>query len=288
MKRNRFQEIDRVIRTHIEKRGLEGISSGSALEQAVDSLAGSERVIIVTGFLVQACMIGETDGPIGALSLSHALERMGRETMILTDSFSLEMLKRGAKILGLKARIEAIPLEETDAYLERQLMKFSPSHIVAIERPGSAEDGRCYSMNGEDLSHWIPSADHLFESGKAMGIETIAVGDGGNELGMGGYRDYIHRSVANGRKIASRTGADHLIVAGVSNWGAHGLAAAMSLQAERMLMYPADTETDLLSAIVASGAVDGVTKRTERSVDGYSEEENLGIYKKLLKIVVGE
>jgi hypothetical protein len=284
MNKSKVAAINDLVRTHIDRRGLQGIASKSAFENAIEDLYTSERVMIVTGFLVRDCMIGETDGPIGALSLAHALENMGKEVMLLTDQFSQQMIFQGISVLGLDAEMVIIPFIETEDFLSEKISSFNPSHIIAIERPGAASDGCCYSMNGEDLSSLIPKADYLFDVAHVMGIKTIAIGDGGNEMGMGSAFEYISSSVLNGEIIASMSRADHLIVAGVSNWGGYGLAAGLSLRTGRLLMHNEADEERIMSTIIACGAVDGVTKKTEPSVDGYSFEENMGIFKKIREI----
>ena len=61
-------------------------------------------------------------------------------------------------------------------------------------------------------------------------MTTIGIGDGGNEIGMGKLpAGLIAQHVPNGAQIACVTSCDHLVVAGVSNWGAYGLAAGVRL-----------------------------------------------------------
>merc|ERR1719330_1440974 len=62
-------------------------------------------------------------------------------------------------------------------------------------------------------------------------VYFIAIGDGGNELGMGKVIDKIRTNpkISNGDLIGAVTSADHLIAASVSNWGGYALAAACAL-----------------------------------------------------------
>ena len=62
--------------------------------------------------------------------------------------------------------------------------------------------------------------------------------------------------------------ADYLIPAGVSNWGAFALVAALSLLSGKMLLRLPANERSVLQAIFEAGAVDGCTRRHEISVDG--------------------
>ena len=69
---------------------------------------------------------------------------------------------------------------------------------------------------------------NAFVSARTSGkIATIGIGDGGNEIGMGKLHQRVVEHVQNGATIASIVPADHLITAGVSNWGGSALAAAL-------------------------------------------------------------
>ena len=70
---------------------------------------------------------------------------------------------------------------------------------------------------------------------------------------------------------------DHLIVAGVSNWGAYALAAGVyvlrGVQPPTDLFDP-DREREILEVMVREGPlVDGVTGKQSATVDGLSWEE---------------
>lgn len=280
-----YAGIDRLVREHIDQRGLGQVASLGALRQASRQLSASRSVLIVTGFPVRARQVGETDGPIGALSLAYALERLGKPVVILTDRYSCALIASGMGLLGLESGLHCLPLHFSRQEAIRLLDRFNPSHLVSVERPGRAKDGRIYSMRGEDLSDLTPGIDDLFEVARERNRMTIAIGDGGNELGMGRIADLIEQKVPHGRIIANRTRADLLIVAGVSNWGAHGLVSTLSLEAHRCLLYPPDQERALLEELVAHGAVDGVTQCNESSVDGYGVEENQRIFESFHRIV---
>jgi hypothetical protein len=107
----------------------------------------------------------------------------------------------------------------------------------------------------------------------------LAVGDGGNEIGMGKLpAGLIARTVPNGAEIACVTSCDHLVVAGVSNWGAYGLMAALAVLRPDWTSTIAKfltSERDLAvtrATVARAGAVDGVTARREATVDGFGPE----------------
>jgi hypothetical protein len=101
-------------------------------------------------------------------------------------------------------------------------------------------------------------------------VITIGVGDGGNEIGMGNVRARLAHGGALAKRIASTVRVDHLVVAGVSNWGAYGITAHLGRLAGRPLLHTAEDERRLVTACVDAGACDGVTRRREPTVDGLS------------------
>jgi hypothetical protein len=150
------------------------------------------------------------------------------------------------------------------------------SHAVAIERCGRSADGRPRNMRGVDVSPWTAPLDDLFLAGPWI---RLAIGDGGNEIGMGKLPPgLIGRTVPNGEKIACVTSCDRLVVAGVSNWGAYGLMAALAVArpdwaAKIATFLTAERDLAVTRATVdEAGAVDGVTAQREATVDGFGPE----------------
>lgn len=69
------------------------------------------------------------------------------------------------------------------------------------------------------------------DSGKKR-VVSIAIGDGGNEVGMGKVLSSIVNSkIENAAAIACTVSSDHLIVSSVSNWGGYALAGALGVLA---------------------------------------------------------
>jgi hypothetical protein len=165
------------------------------------------------------------------------------------------------------------------------------SHAVAIERCGLSPDGRPRNMRGVDVSPWTAPLDDLYTAGPWV---RVGVGDGGNEIGMGKLpAGLIAATVPNGERIACITACDHLVVAGVSNWGAYGLMAALAVLHDgwspaMARFLTAERDLAVTRAIVEkSGAVDGVTARNEPTVDGFSAEIHGALIDELRRIAWG-
>jgi hypothetical protein len=85
---------------------------------------------------------------------------------------------------------------------------------------------------------------------------------------MGNVRARLAKRGGLAARIASVVSVDHLVVAGVSNWGAYGIVAQLGRLAGRPLLHAPDDERRLIEACVKAGACDGVTRRREPTVDG--------------------
>jgi D-glutamate cyclase len=152
--------------------------------------------------------------------------------------------------------------------------------------------GRCWSMRGHDVTDDMSPVEDLFERGcgHMPSCVTIGIGDGGNEIGMGRIPwDTIRRNIPNGELIACRVPTDHLIVAGVSNWGAYALAAGVALLRGVELpaeLFDPDREREILQVMVDAGPlVDGVTGKQQATVDGLSWDDYIKPLVEIGKIV---
>ena len=263
------------------------------LMPAGKSLLHSNHVIIITGFCVPSKQIGETDGPPGALVLGRSLSLLGKRVTIVSDSYSMPLLEAGSRALDFECSLISIPAgkPQADRSIIGLLESNCPDHLIAIERPGKASDGHSYSMRGELLDHLIPQLDLFFTHSLAKKTTTIAIGDGGNEMGMGNAYPQIKQHVPLGKLIGCITPSDHLIPAGVSNWAAYGLAGVLSVLSGLHTLPPTDSERKVLEAMVAAGAVDGCTKHAEATVDGLSQEAYMhainSIHKTVTEIISG-
>src|SRR5579872_5457457 len=189
--------------------------------------AAHPTVGIITGFYVPLGTppAAETDGPVGASMLARAFTRIGVPCRIVTDEPCRATC--AAALHGTSIPLDSVRLggrlDDAIGLWRRE----GVTHALSIERCGRSADGAPRNMRGEDISAFTTPLDDLFLAGP---WRRIAIGDGGNEIGMGSVSaSIIGAHVAHGEKIACATPADHLIVAGVSNWGAYALIAALAV-----------------------------------------------------------
>ena len=224
-------------------------------------------VIIGTGFPVLGTF--ETDGPVGAIALYQALETLGARPYIACGAPLSHALTTDYRILPLTARDQEAAYREATT----QLLALQPQAVVAIERPGIAADGHYYNMRGEDITAHCFYFDPFISQANCP---TIAIGDGGNEIGMGN----IARTLTDLDITASITCCNELLVADVSNWGAYGLIAFLGLWSQQDLLAKISPE-ELLQYLSARGSVDGVTGENTLTEDGLPLSEGANIIEQL-------
>ena len=239
----------------------EQLAPGYLLRAAQRISASSGRVYILTGFPVGDSF--ETDGPAGAMALYRLCQHLGSDPVILSDAQVVEALRNDFNCLSLPNSRDDDASTGTAADMLYEA--HPPELFISIERPGSAADRRCYNMAGHDITGRCCDAEPYLVKANCP---TIAIGDGGNELGMGKVLDSL--SKLNIQPAVST--CDELVVADVSNWAAYTLCAVT-----RWLTDPeARTEHHIqedLEYLVARGAIDGVTGDATPNEDGFSAEE---------------
>ncbi|MBX3501261.1 MAG: DUF4392 domain-containing protein [Alphaproteobacteria bacterium] len=271
---------------------LMAATAGNLL-RAVESIAEvhAPRVGLITGFAVptEQGPRPETDGPGGMAHMAAAFRAAGWPVRLATDALCAPACRVA---LAALPRAADVPVDLDDAAtVARRWIDAGITHVISIERCGRARDGRPRNMRGEDVSAFTPALDDLFLAGK---WRRIAIGDGGNEIGMGSLApELIARTVPNGERIACATAADDLIVAGVSNWGGYGLVGALAAVMPALapvLLESLDAEHDarLLERLVREGGtVDGVTRKAEATVDGMPPEVHAEVIAAIRAAAIG-
>ena len=270
-------------------------ATAGGLGAAAESLAGATSVGLITGFFVPRGDVAapETDGPVGTALLAAALAACGVPARIAVDTPCAAAVRAAVAEAGGGVAVDEVGVDDGAAIarLTEAWRGARVTHALAIERCGRSGDGRPRNMRGVDVSPWTAPLDELFLGGPWT---KLAVGDGGNEIGMGRLpAGLIARTVPNGAEIACVTSCDHLVVAGVSNWGAYGLMAALAvLRAEWSgtiaKFLTAERDLAVTRAIVdQAGAVDGVTALSEATVDGFGPEVHGALIDELARIAWG-
>jgi hypothetical protein len=245
------------------------------LEEACLRLEKASSVVIITGFLVPEARKAETDGPPGSAVLGRALQRLGKECLIVTDSACLDVVQACSCALGGPGVIAVSGPEEA--------LETGPDCLVYVERLGQAEDGCYYNMRGEDISSWTSPLDRAAAIARERGIGVIALGDGGNEAGMGSLGESLKPLVPGFQSCLCSVEADICLPVDVSNWGCYALSALLSSLSGRWLGHSPEEERAMLECMARQGAVDGATRKRGMTVDGFSEQENTALVESVRK-----
>lgn len=328
-----LNELEDIARQDAAGRGLTGPSADDKakllvpigqLAGAAQHLCESRDVVVVTGFYIPGGEVAaaETDGPLGAVMLADALQRIGARVTFLTDRHCLNGVRVAATSAGFNDdSIQSVPDAVMDAWIEEFLAgRPSLQSLISIERVGpshtlqSIEASACqpdvlqrfrrlvpaesrnvpHNMRGEPLLANTADLHRLFEWGNAKcpSIRTVGIGDGGNEIGMGTipWDALVKRLGENpGAVVPCRIETDWNIIAGTSNWGGQALAVAVCALAGKVGWldeWPPARQLGVLNKMVALGpCVDGVTRKRESTVDGLTFERFVQTWSEMVNLV---
>lgn len=241
-------------------------------------------VYIITGFLLMPHGQPETDGIIGAMLLARLLARAYEaKPVIICPEECKNAVAVLAPVVGLHCYLSSDRLAEMPASLgcicftkdrteagaqaEEILKELPPSAVIAIEAAGANGKGVYHNAKGFDLSGLEAKSDVLYEKCRERGIYNIAIGDLGNETGMGALEEYLAKYIpfmgkggcvcGCGGGSSSCVKADNVITATISHWGAEALIAATAwLMKDAALIHSEEMEAEAIRAASNSGMVD--------------------------------
>lgn len=285
----KFGEKDNLKNLYEATRKANELSSAESVTyftaKKLSALLGSpSNVIITTGFRWPPdVMGGETDGPVGAASLARTLHLGYRSNIVFVlEEELLAMMGEVARVAGLPVHphlLISFPKEKetADREAKRIIQEIKPACVISIERPGANFKGKYHSSKGINISEdIIAKVDILVAEAKRQGILTIGIGDIGNELGLGKIREAIFENVKAGKKcqcpcqggVAPSVEADIPIIAGVSNWGGHAIAAMLAaIKGNIEIFHNGILEREMIEGCIREKAMDGGTKKPDIGVD---------------------
>ena len=241
-------------------------------------------VIITTGFYILMSDAPETDGPPGAFAIGNAIRSMGHSVVHLTDVPMAGMMSSWLGKSGDPSRVVDFPISEDAAGNDKSISalvdEFEPSLVISIERCSPDAEGIYRNMRGRDISPQTARVDRLF----SLGIPSVGIGDGGNEIGMGNLAEVVAQADQLPDHPAA-VGCNHLVISSTSNWGGYGLVAALSLETGRNLLPDVDTDAECIRFLVDAGAVSGVSGEHDYLVDEFTLEENAAVLAELHDLV---
>jgi hypothetical protein len=188
------------------------------------------------------------------------------------------------------ATIVMLPFATTDdagqAPAQHLLEELKPDLLFSTERVGRNDFGVYHSMRGIDYGMGRARVDFLFDLALERGIPVVAVGDGGNEIGMGKVADHVQAHVPYGDTcqcgcgggIGAVTSCDVLVTAACSNWGCTAIAAAMAARTKNAkLLHTPEREALLLDTMVNNGLINSTHGIVDDSVDGFPRASHIAV-----------
>ncbi len=321
------ERLDRLVNLDLGGRGVEHLfvaaqkrlgrsPVGSAAEQLATVSQGA-TVLLTTGSVSRAWLsptVGENDGPAGLAAVVRALWLSKKARMIVLaeptliagiagvlTAAGLTVLPREAGAVAAKdgslasVVIEPFTVETSDAADKaRQLLdELNPTLLFSTERVGRNADGIYCSMRGIDFGAQRARIDFVFDEASRRRIPTVAVGDGGNEIGMGAIADAVRASVkfgdarpGGGAGIGAVSAVNTLVTAAVSNWGCYAIVAALAARTkDKRLLHTPEMEQRLLLRGVELGLINSVDGIIDPHVDGIDLATHTAITEMIAAVV---
>lgn len=267
-------------------------------------LCSGDIVYIMTGFILRPHKCPETDGIVGAILLARALiKAFDVKPIIVCPEENKVAVKNCAPFVGMHLyeeismalempqSIGVFPFTKNPAEVKglvKELFSYGePKVLISTEAPGANEKGEYHNATGLNMTELEAKMDGLFDAVKEKKIPTFAIGDLGNEIGMGAIGPHIIRYIPYAGKgkcnceckggILARTSADYLITSTVSDWGVYALICAIAyLKKDIGIMHDEDMEERVLRECARSGMVD-MTGSLLPGIDGFDVSMNCRI-----------
>ena len=241
----------------------------NAAQVLCDTVKENDLVYIITGFVLLPHKVPEMDGTVSAMLLARALVMaFGAKPVIVCPDDSVQAIEKCAAVVGLHIyedldTVQALPLS---------------MGVVAFTKNIAF---------GLDVTALQARSDVLWDTLRANGVPNIAIGDLGNEIGMGTIAEHIKKYVpftaegecqcGCGGGILSATKADNIITATCSDWGCYGLMAALAyLKKDMEILHHEEMESEVMRVAARNGFID-MTGSLLPGIDGFSTRMNVGI-----------
>jgi hypothetical protein len=152
---------------------------------------------------------------------------------------------------------------------------------------------RCFSSRLEDITRFTAKTHLLLEFGSRRNpsVQSIGIGDRGNEIGAGKIPWEVFKDNATTHRepvFCCRMKTDYFISCGISNWGGYALMAGVALAKGRLDILENITpeqEGMVLEYLIDHGpAIDGLTLKQDYSVDGIEFKDYMKVIERVKEI----
>lgn len=285
--RDRVREVARLYQV-ARRRARQPLCAAAARRIAAAVHPGASVILLTGAGGPPSLPRGETDGPLGAAVLARglALAFDARPIVVSEVRFrrplvaTLDALAEDSRGVSWRRSVRCVSFPMRRAVAQSAALalwnQVRPVAVISIERLGPNGRGVIHNAMGKDVTMAHAGVEVFFSLARRRKVLTIGVGDRGNELGFGWVASHRSQVPSLTRRcrcpcrstIACAVSAEVVVVASVSNWGAYGMVAALSVRLgdARLLHRPVD-EARMLKACVGAGARDGLSGEAGPTVD---------------------
>ncbi len=256
-------------------------------QKLADALKDGGLVYIMSGFVLMPYNKAETDGIISSVLLARALIRAfdAKPVIICPEDAkpAVEALSAFLTDSAVKARVFTKDASKADECADNIIAEGLPKAVISIECSGANRCGVYHNARGLDVTAVQAKQDILFEKLCNKGVLNIAIGDLGNEIGMGAIGEYIKENIPVScgcgceSGIVAKTKADNIITATVSDWGCYSLIAMLAYILENSdIMHTAEIQEKTMTVGVQNVLIDMYGEHIP-AIDGFGLEINCSI-----------
>ncbi|MDD6729273.1 MAG: DUF4392 domain-containing protein [Eubacteriales bacterium] len=272
--------------------------STNAAKKLIDTISEGDLVYIITGFVLIPHNKAETDGMVSSLTLADFLiKAFGVRVCFITPEECTNAVENVCKYFGMDiCSVDELTdnkgsfahvvfskdFDEAEKMADELISAELPKAVLSIEAPGRNAVNKYHNAIGQDITDLEAKTDILFEKLLEKGVFNIAIGDLGNECGMGAIKDHIKTYIpyaaenecscgCNGGLLSNQA-ADNIITATVSDWGTNAMMAAMAYIADKHEYFNnAKQQQELMQICADSGLIDMYGEHIPR-IDGIGGE----------------
>lgn len=235
--------------------------------------------------------LSETEVPLVCFPLEPSdLDPVGSLSLRFTEELFKGPLGRDLSHLVFIERVG--PNHTLDSFLSQERKAPPPVKEFETLLPPPIRN-RCFNARLEDMTRFTARVHLLLEHPqiKKLPVETIGIGDRGNEIGAGKipWEVFRENSVTHREPVfCCRVKTDYFISCGISNWGGYALMAGVSLASgnmDRLKRITPEQEGKVLDYLIHHGpAIDGITCKQDYSVDGIEFKDYMSVIERIKEI----
>ena len=164
------------------------------------------------------------DGSVSAILLARSLVlAFGAKPIIVCPQDSVEAFKKCGNVVGLHVYedldtamelplslgVVAFTKDKAKAPAQAKALadKILPAAVISVEACGGNAKGVYHNAVGKDVTTLEAKSDVLWNELRARGVPNVAIGDLGNEIGMGTIGEHIKNMCPSPPPANARTAA---------------------------------------------------------------------------------